>query len=71
MQGPSGARLEFQHDRRGSTASLDEVGRLLLNICTCTPQVSTCHMHFDVSIHEQRKAQRSELWVDSHEQSYC
>ncbi|DBA94863.1 TPA: hypothetical protein ACH3X1_002400 [Trebouxia sp. C0004] len=37
-QGPSGAALQLRHGERGSDGSLDEVGRLLLNICTCTPQ---------------------------------
>ncbi|DBA85066.1 TPA: hypothetical protein ACH3X2_005791 [Trebouxia sp. C0005] len=37
-QGPSGAALQLRHGERGSDSSLDEVGRLLLNICTCTPQ---------------------------------
>ena len=41
-QGPSGAGLQLRHGERGSDGSLDEVGRLLLNICTCTPQVGPC-----------------------------
>ena len=39
VQGPSGARLQLKHGQRGSHSSLDEVGHLLLNICSCTPQV--------------------------------
>ena len=44
-QGPSGASLQLRHGQRGSDASLDEVGRLLFNICTCTPQVKPPPLH--------------------------
>ena len=45
LQGPSGASLQLRHGQRGSDASLDEVGRLLFNICTCTPQVKPPPLH--------------------------
>lgn len=34
-----GLALELGHRRRSSEAMLDEVGRLLLNICQAVPQV--------------------------------
>ncbi|KAK9792715.1 hypothetical protein WJX73_001436 [Symbiochloris irregularis] len=37
-QGPTGLALELGHRRRSSDAMLDEIGRLLLNICQAIPQ---------------------------------
>ena len=51
VQGPSGARLQLRHGQRGSHSSLDEVGHLLLNICSCTPQVATLHQSICVHVH--------------------
>lgn len=39
-QGPTGATLDLRHKRRAQPSSMDEVGRLLLNICQAVPQVS-------------------------------
>ena len=37
-QGPSGAALDFAFRTRGSDATVDELGRLLLNVCRVVPQ---------------------------------
>jgi chromosome transmission fidelity protein 1 len=37
-QGPSGAALDFAFRARGSDATVDELGRLLLNVCRVVPQ---------------------------------
>lgn len=38
-QGPSGAALDLRHSSRAAPATLDELGRLLLNMCRSVPQV--------------------------------
>ena len=38
-QGPTGLPLELGHRTRGQAAMLDEVARLLLNVCLAVPQV--------------------------------
>ncbi|PRW20458.1 putative ATP-dependent RNA helicase DDX11 [Chlorella sorokiniana] len=35
--GPSGAALDFRHAARGSAATMDELGRLVLNACQVVP----------------------------------
>ena len=37
--GPSGAALDFRHTARAVPAAMDELGRLLSNICQIVPQV--------------------------------
>ena len=37
--GPSGRSLDLRHEARGSAVVLDEVGRLLLNLCRVVPEV--------------------------------
>lgn len=37
--GPTGATLDLRHAQRGQSAMLDEMGRLLLNVCQAVPQV--------------------------------
>lgn len=37
--GPSGASLDFRHGQRSQAATVDQLGRLLLNICQAVPQV--------------------------------
>ncbi|CAK0764311.1 hypothetical protein CVIRNUC_003145 [Coccomyxa viridis] len=37
-RGPTGAALDLRHARRGQAAVLDEISRLLLNICQAVPQ---------------------------------
>lgn len=39
--GPSGRALDLRHATRGQSAMMDELGRLLLNVCQAVPQV-TC-----------------------------
>ena len=36
-RGPSGVEFDFTHKSRGSQTQMDELGRLLLNVCTVTP----------------------------------
>jgi len=36
--GPSGRPLDLRHESRGSAATLDELGRLLLNLCRTVPE---------------------------------
>ena len=38
-RGPTGAALDLRHARRSQAAVLDEMGRLLLNVCQAVPQV--------------------------------
>ena len=38
-RGPTGAALDLRHARRSQAALLDEMGRLLLNVCLAVPQV--------------------------------
>ena len=37
--GPSGMSLDLRHKSRGSAAMLDELARLILNLCRIVPQV--------------------------------
>jgi hypothetical protein len=37
-RGPSGGALDFAHRARSATAAMDELGRLLLNVCRVVPQ---------------------------------
>ncbi|KAK9816819.1 hypothetical protein WJX72_005361 [[Myrmecia] bisecta] len=37
-QGPSGLALDLRHEARGSVKMMDEVGRLLVNICQAVPE---------------------------------
>lgn len=37
--GPTGTTLDLRHERRGAPAVLDELGRLLGNLCQAVPQV--------------------------------
>ena len=45
--GPSGRSLDLRHEARGSAATLDEVGRLLLNLCRAVPEVRLRHARRD------------------------
>ena len=38
-KGPTGATLDLRHAQRSQSAMLDEMGRLLLNVCQAVPQV--------------------------------
>ncbi len=40
-RGPTGATLDLRHEQRAQSSSMDEIGRLLTNICQAVPQV--CH----------------------------
>jgi chromosome transmission fidelity protein 1 len=35
--GPSGTALDFRHSSRGSPGTVDELGRLVLNVCRVVP----------------------------------
>ena len=37
--GPSGLTLDLRHTTRSHTATMDELGQLLLNVCQAVPQV--------------------------------
>ena len=39
-QGPTGMPLDLRHERRGAAAAMDELGRLLGNLCRAVPQVA-------------------------------
>ena len=41
-RGPTGAALDLRHALRSQAATLDEMGRLLLNVCQAVPQVCRC-----------------------------
>ena len=43
-RGPSGAPLEFKHENRSNPAALDELGRLLVNVCKVVPQGVVCFL---------------------------
>ena len=43
-RGPSGAPLEFKHENRSSPAALDELGRLLVNVCKAVPEGVVCFL---------------------------
>lgn len=38
--GPGGAALDFRHPQRAQPDMLDQLGRLMINICQAVPQVS-------------------------------
>lgn len=38
-RGPTGATLDLRHEHRAQPSSMDEIGRLLTNICQAIPQV--------------------------------
>jgi hypothetical protein len=37
--GPTGATLDLRHEQRAQPSSMDEVGRILTNLCQTVPQV--------------------------------
>jgi len=37
---PSGAPLELKHRQRSQATTLDQLGRLLINVCQAVPQVA-------------------------------
>ena len=39
-QGPTGTPLDLRHERRSAAAAMDELGRLLGNLCRAVPQVA-------------------------------
>ncbi len=43
-RGPSGTPLEFKHENRSNPATLDELGRLLVNVCKVVPQGVVCFL---------------------------
>ena len=38
-RGPTGRELDLRAERRGAPGALDELGRLLLNVCQAIPEV--------------------------------
>ena len=38
-QGPSGASLDFRHPQRSQQPVIDDLGRMLVNVCQTVPQV--------------------------------
>ena len=41
VQGPSGLPLNLRHEQRGQASMMEEVGRLLANVCQAVPEVGT------------------------------